>query len=318
MNHLRLATHMGNVLFQLKKILFKGCGQFVPGKVAGNDVAKLETQGGPQLGNWGSPIPRNIELIFPQSDPASGLGSSSSAKDLHGDPHHTIRRHLNANLVTRRCCCICFRQGLFEMILSQARAADVCRRVIIDRRLLLLGCALASIALRPSRAEQPTSSNEALGKAVGVLAREKSAAEEYAVILATVGKSNTALYVRGIQLYADAKAEFDGLIAELKFDLKTGQDPARSAGFTEAVRGAAEKRVAFTSFVSHEVGDKVGGTRLGLPAVIIGVPELGKAIREAGQAIWSIFHDASNERRDAILSEVDQLRWRSFAELAKT
>jgi hypothetical protein len=204
------------------------------------------------------------------------------------------------------------------MILSQARAADFPRRVIIDRRLLLLACALASIALRPGRAEQPTSSNEALGRAVGVLAREKSAAEQYAVILATVGKSDTALYVRGIQLYADAKAEFDALIAELKFDLNTGQDPARSAVFAGALQGAAEKRVAFTSFVRHELVDKVSGARPGLPDVINAVPELGKAIRESGLSIWSVFHDAGKERRDAILSEVDQLRWQSFAELEKT
>ena len=204
------------------------------------------------------------------------------------------------------------------MILSQARAADFPRRAVIDRRLLLLGCALASIALRPSLAEQPTSSEATLGKAVGFLTREKSAAEQYAVILATVGKSDTALYVRGIQLYADAKAEFDALIAELKFDLNTGQDPARSAVFAGALQGAAEKRVAFTSFVSHEVVDKVSGARPGLPDLINSVPELGKAIRESGLSIWSVFHDASKERRDAILSEVDQLRWQSFAELAKT
>jgi hypothetical protein len=204
------------------------------------------------------------------------------------------------------------------MVLSQARAADAFRRAVIDRRLLLLGCALASIALKPSRAEPPTSSNEApLGKAVGVLAHEKSAAEQYAVILATVGKSDIALYVRGIQLYADAKAEFDALIAELKFDLNTGKDPARSALFNGALQGAAEKRVAFTSFVLHEVVDKVSGARPGLPDVINAVPELGKAIRESGLAIWNVFHDASKERRDAILAEVDHLRWQSFAELAK-
>jgi hypothetical protein len=204
------------------------------------------------------------------------------------------------------------------MILSRGRAADGYRRALIDRRLLLLGCALASIAVRPGRAEQATPSNEALSKAVGVLAREKSAAEQYAVILATVGKSDTALYVRGIQLYADAKAEFDALIAELKFDLNTGQDPARSPVFNGALQGAAEKRVAFTSFVSHEVVEKVSGARPGLPDVINAVPELGKAIRESGLSIWNVFHDSSKERRDAILSEVDQLRWQSFAELAKT
>ena len=133
----------------------------------------------------------------------------------------------------------------------------------------------------------------------------------------TVGKADTSRYVRGIQLYADAKAEFDALIAELKFDLTTGQDPAQSAVFTGALQAAAEKRVAFTSFVKREVVDKVPGARPGLPDPFAAVPELVKTITEAGLSIWKAFHDASKERRDAILNEVDHLQWRSFAELAK-
>ena len=35
--------------------------------------------------------------------------SSASAKDLNGDPYHTIGRRLNAILVACRCCCIYFR-----------------------------------------------------------------------------------------------------------------------------------------------------------------------------------------------------------------
>lgn len=168
-------------------------------------------------------------------------------------------------------------------------------------------------------AEQPALSGEAaLAKAIGVLAREKSAAEQYAVILATVGRSDVALYVRGIQLYADAKAEFDGMIAELKFDLTTGEDPAHSAAFTGALQGAAQKRIAFTSFVSREVIDTIKGARPGLPDVIGTAPELIKTITESGLSIWRAFHDAAKERRDAILTEVSQLQWRSFSDLAKT
>jgi hypothetical protein len=166
---------------------------------------------------------------------------------------------------------------------------------------------------------QPAPSAEAaLAQAVGVLAHEKSAAEQYAVILATAGKSNTAVYVRGIQLYADAKAEFDAMIAELKFDLTAGQDPTHSAIFTGALQGAAQKRIAFTSFVSHEVIDKLKGARPGLPDVVAVAPDLVKVITDSGLAIWKAFHDANKERRDAILSEVDQLQWRSFTDLAKT
>jgi hypothetical protein len=189
----------------------------------------------------------------------------------------------------------------------------------IDRRLLLLGFALAGLAGGPARAQQRALSAEtALATAVGVLAHEKSAAEQYAVILATAGKSNAAVYVRGIQLYADAKADFDAMIAELKLDLTTGRDPANSAVFTGALQGAAQKRIAFTSFVSREVVDKLKGAKPGLPDVIEAVPELVKAITDSGLSIWKAFHDAGKERRDAILSEVVQLQWRSFADLAKT
>jgi hypothetical protein len=184
--------------------------------------------------------------------------------------------------------------------------------------LFLLGFALAPLLGEASRAEQVKRSPEAaFADAVRVLAHEKSAAEQYAVILATIGKADIARYVRGIQLYADAKAEFDAMIAELKFDLTTGQDPTRSAVFSGALQQAAEKRVAFTSFI-REIVDKLEGAKPGLPEVIEAAPALVKAITESGLSIWKAFHDASKERRDTIMAEVDRLRWRSFEELAKT
>jgi hypothetical protein len=154
-----------------------------------------------------------------------------------------------------------------------------------------------------------------LPEAMRFLAHEKSAAEQYAVILSTVGKNDTAQYVRGIELYADAKAEFDGLIAELRIELQTGQQPAKSVKFNQALKGAAEKRVAFTSFVSSEV-NKLQGAKPGLEDLIQVVPDLVKAITEAGLSIWKAFREARNERRDAILNELELLQWRPFAELA--
>lgn len=155
---------------------------------------------------------------------------------------------------------------------------------------------------------------ETLSDAIRLLAHEKSAAEQYGVILFTLAKDNAGLYVRGIKLYADAKAEFDGLIAELRFDLQNEQDPARSAKFSEALKQAAGKRVAFTSFVSDEV-DKLPGARPGLPDVIQVVPDLVKAISDAGLSIWKAFREARKESRDAILSELEHLEWRPFSEL---
>jgi len=202
------------------------------------------------------------------------------------------------------------------MFFSPSKTSHPHSRLLVDRRLLLLGLTFLGIPAGCSQAPA-LSGEELLGRAVGVLTHEKSAAEQYAVLLATAGKSDPATFVRGIQLYADAKAEFDAMIAELKFDLTAGQDPARSAVFTGALQGAAEKRVAFTAFVRREVVDKLGGARPGLPEVLGTVPELVKVIADAGLSIWKAFHDAGKERRDAILTEVDRLQWRSFADIAK-
>jgi hypothetical protein len=166
--------------------------------------------------------------------------------------------------------------------------------------------------------EEMTKSQEtgpSLPEAMRFLAHEKSAAQQYAVILSTVAKNDAVLYVCGIALYADAKAEFDGLIAQLRIELQTGQEPAKSVEFNQALKGAAEKRIAFTSFVSSEV-DKLQGARPGLEDLIQVVPDLVKAITEAGLSIWKAFRQAHQERRDTILNELALLQWRPFAELA--
>lgn len=189
---------------------------------------------------------------------------------------------------------------VFEM--SPDRERRVARRMLLTAALSLLLC-------YPGRAEQET-----LSDAIRFLAHEKSAAEQYGVILFTVAKDNPGLYLRGINLYADAKAEFDGLLAELRFDLQNGQEPARSAKFNEALKEAAEKRVAFTSFVSSEI-DKLPGARPGLPEVIQAVPELVTAVTNASISIWNAFRQAQKENRDGILSEFGHLQWRQFSEL---
>jgi hypothetical protein len=58
-----------------------------------------------------------------------------------------------------------------------------------------------------------------LAEAVQVLERERSAAEQYAVILDRFGKNDAGRYVQGISRYAEAKADFDGLIEALKTEI---------------------------------------------------------------------------------------------------
>ena len=130
----------------------------------------------------------------------------------------------------------------------------------LSRRSLIVSVALVCAANLLRQADAAAGDNTpSLSDAVGVLAKEQSAAEQYAVILATVGRKDVDSYVRGIQLYADAKAEFDGLIAQLRLDLIEGHDPTKSPKFDAALQAAAKSRIAFTNFVSGQVVGKIQG-----------------------------------------------------------
>jgi hypothetical protein len=155
-----------------------------------------------------------------------------------------------------------------------------------------------------------------LAEAIGVLAREKSSAEQYAVILATVGKKDVNIYLRGVTLYAEAKAEFDGLVEQIEFSLRDGRDPTTSDAFTQTLEKAAQKRIAFTDYVLKDVVGKAEGVRPGLRSIVSIVPDLIKAITDAGLAIWREFRAVGKEKQDAILAELAALKWRPFAELA--
>ena len=157
-----------------------------------------------------------------------------------------------------------------------------------------------------------------LSEAVGVLERERSAAEQYAVILDRFGKNDASRYVQGISRYAEAKADFDGLIEALKTEIIQHQDPMKSPKFGAALQAAAEKRIAFTAFVTDQiVGDKEGARTL-LYDVIRVVPDLIKKLTESGIAVWHEFRDAGKVRRDQILDQLDHLKWKAFADIAKT
>jgi hypothetical protein len=162
------------------------------------------------------------------------------------------------------------------------------------------------------------STQQSSSESIQILAREQSTAEQYAVILDRLGRNDITRYLQGITRYADAKADFDGLIEALKTDLIEGRNPSGSPNLGKAVRTAAERRIAFTSFVADQVvGDKESA-KGALPAVIGVVPDLVKALTEAGIGIWKEYVTAGKESRDAIRDQLDHLKWKPFADLAKT
>jgi hypothetical protein len=96
-----------------------------------------------------------------------------------------------------------------------------------------------------------------LAEAMGYLKKEQSLAESYAGLLKGFGKQDVATYARGIQRYAEAKAEFDGLLEQLLVALRQKESPDTSTAFVQKLETAAKRRVEFTGFIAQEVLSKV-------------------------------------------------------------
>jgi hypothetical protein len=79
---------------------------------------------------------------------------------------------------------------------------------------------------------------------------EKSVVEQSLVMLNDYDRKDVNQFAIGITLYAEAKAESDGLIAELEHELGETRSPNWSVTFELAQKDAVDKRVAFTSFVA--------------------------------------------------------------------
>jgi hypothetical protein len=148
---------------------------------------------------------------------------------------------------------------------------------------------------------------------IRVMAREKSLAESFLVILNDYGKKDIGQYAKGITRYSEAKAEFDGLIAELEHELGQPMPPDQSAAFASALKEAVDKRVAFTSFVTDTILPHTDNPPKGLGDFIKGGGELIKVLTDAGIAIWREFRSAGEARRKEIRQELETLRWPQFS-----
>ncbi|ETX02573.1 MAG: hypothetical protein ETSY2_35285 [Candidatus Entotheonella gemina] len=184
-----------------------------------------------------------------------------------------------------------------------------------DRLMGLKRCLLLlAITILAGNVLAADSDDLSFSEAIRVLAREQSQAESYVGLLNTVAKADVPKYARGILLYADAKAEFDGLIEQMKADLTRGRSPDTSSDFQKQLQHAVDRRTVFTTYVSEKiVGDEEGqkGIVTGVATAATLLPLLGKA----SQTIWKEFRQVSDTRKKEILTQLDGLKWRAFHEI---
>jgi len=153
-------------------------------------------------------------------------------------------------------------------------------------------------------------------EAINHLKKEQSQAETYAVVMNVmkpVGTTDLNKYARGILLYGDAKAEFDGLIEQMKAELMSGNAPETSPKFEQVLHNAVDRSVAFKTYVANEfVGTDEG--KKGLGKVLLG-KDLLPLLIDTAKGIWTEYREASKERKQEILAQLDALKWKPFHEL---
>jgi hypothetical protein len=158
-------------------------------------------------------------------------------------------------------------------------------------------------------AEEPTFS-----EAIGTLGQERSYAEFGAATL----KSYAPTDIDGRQLYAEAKAAFDGLIDQLLADLAQNSDPTLSPTFRDRLDVAVNKRVAFSQHVDQVVKAKLPeGAKPGWVDALAKMPaDLVKELFAGGISIWREWRGASKDRREQITTRLEAMRWKPFADIA--
>jgi hypothetical protein len=169
----------------------------------------------------------------------------------------------------------------------------------------------------PGPLRQPDSGGssepQTLAEAVGTFGQERTFAEDGAATLKALAPQD----FEGRQLYAQAKAAFDGLIEQLLADLAQNRDPNLSPVFRERLEAAVNKRVAFSQHVDQAV--KAGlpkGAKPGLLAALAQIPAaLVKELFAGGISIWREWRSAGKDRRDQITTRLEALRWRQFADI---
>jgi cytochrome c1 len=183
-----------------------------------------------------------------------------------------------------------------------------------SRRRFVIGAATLWLAVGHASARADEAE---LSEAIYTFAREKSAAEQVVVMLKENAVNDASKLSRGVLLYADAKAAFDGLIEQLEYDLQGPNSPQASETFDSRLQAAVQKRVAFVSFVTEDVLPPAQpGSKGPLGDIIKGAGDLIKALTDAGVTVWREVRNVSKDQRDDVRAQLDRQKWRPFGQIS--
>ncbi len=117
-------------------------------------------------------------------------------------------------------------------------------------------------------------------------------------------------YNRAEALYIDASAAFNRYVISLRVALVTAADIRTSPELKVALDDARKRALEFVSY-AREITPMPPLEPFGADAVkILGIP-----LSDIAKTLWDAYMAANKERRDQILKLLEQLHWKSWAEI---
>jgi hypothetical protein len=151
-------------------------------------------------------------------------------------------------------------------------------------------------------------------EAVGQIAGQRTKAETCVALMKRYG--NDAQIARGQLTYADAKADFDAVIAGLIAALSAGQTPASLSSLQAKLTSGVSALLEFSNMVSKLLPDTRGqrGVMDEL-AKIIPIEPLLKMLSEGVSTLYSNHRNDDTLTRRTIQTQLEAARWPTFSEV---
>ncbi len=151
-------------------------------------------------------------------------------------------------------------------------------------------------------------------EAVGQIAGQRTKAETCVALMKRYG--NDAQIARGQLTYADAKADFDAVIAGLIAALSAGQTPASLPSLQAKLTSGVSALLEFGNMVSDLLPDTPGQKDImGELAKIIPIEPLLKMLSEGVSALYSNHRNDDTMTRRTIQTQLEAARWSTFSEV---
>ena len=148
-------------------------------------------------------------------------------------------------------------------------------------------------------------------EAVARLQQERTLAEKCVALLKRHG--NAGAIERGQLAYADAKAEYDAIIAGLDVALAQSDQPASLPDLEARLRRGFDKRQAFCASIEPLVPKPPPGVKGPFADIVGGA--VGPVV-DALKAIWLRTRDDNALMRKTIETQLEDTKWPSFASVS--